>query len=133
MYLLFLFKADIGEKLMKFYRQMITCLTGLGYLFVVLFAVQTFHEAIPDKMYVKAGEDVIYDFDVPVTVVLKDDAMQVFESGTEAIFSENASYTVTCKLFGVFPVKDVEVMLVEGDSVFASGMQVGIYTKEIIL
>lgn len=114
---------------MKFYRQMITCLTGIGYLIVILFAVQTFHEAIPEKIYVKAGEAVEYNFDVPVTVVLKDDATEVFENSTGSSLAEHPAYTVTCKLFGVFPVKDVEVMLVEGDSVFASGMQVGIYTK----
>ena len=132
MYLLFLLThsiTDVGEKLMKFYRQMITCLTGIGYLIVILFAVQTFHEAIPEKIYVKAGEAVEYNFDVPVTVVLKDDATEVFENSTGSSLAEHPAYTVTCKLFGVFPVKDVEVMLVEGDSVFASGMQVGIYTK----
>lgn len=42
---------------------------------------------------------------------------------------EYPSYTVTCKLFGIFPVKDVEVMLVEPEAVYASGMPIGIYVK----
>ena len=38
-------------------------------------------------------------------------------------------YYVTCKLFGILPVKDIAVTYVENEAVFASGTQVGIYAK----
>lgn len=39
--------------------------------FYVDFAVKSFENAVPDEIYVRAGETVSYDFDVPVSVVLK--------------------------------------------------------------
>lgn len=100
-----------------------------GFLLVLLFSVKTFEEAIPDKMYVELGEEVTYDFGVPVTVVLKDDAEEVFGGNGNPYRMKDSSYTVTCKLFGCLPVKDVEVTLIEGTAVYAGGTTVGIYAK----
>ena len=114
---------------MRFFRQMLVFVTGAGYFMVLLFAAWTFDAAIPDRMYVQEGNAVSYDFGVPVTGVFKEDASFVSQDTTASVIAEKPSYIVTCKLFGIFPVKDVEVMLVEGDEVFAGGMQIGIYTK----
>lgn len=100
-----------------------------GFLLLFLFAAKTFEEAVPDKIYVEMGKKVEYDFDVPVTVVLKDEAEEVFWTSGSSMQYKNQSYIVTCKLFGIFPVKDVEVTLVEGDAVFAGGTTIGIYAK----
>lgn len=115
---------------MKKYYHFLRQTTYLGLFLVLAFAVQTFQDAIPNQMYVTYGQTVSYDFDVPVSVVLKEDSAEVFDNFSGSIpGGENPSYTVTCKLFGIFPVKDVEVMLVEGDTVYASGMPIGIYAK----
>lgn len=100
-----------------------------GLVLVLLFSVKTFHEAIPDKMYVKMGEKVIYDFGVPVTVVQKEQTEEVFGGNGNPYQTTDNSYVVTCKLFGLFPVKDVEVNLIEGTAVYAGGTTVGIYAK----
>lgn len=106
-------------------------LTGIGFCGLLLFSVKTFWEALPDHIYVKVGEAISYDFQVPVTVEPK-------ENDREAIFVEGRvaareciepSYYVTCKLFGMVPVKDIAVTIVEGEAVFAGGMTVGIYAK----
>jgi len=106
-------------------------LTNITFCGLVLFSVKTFWEALPDHIYVKVGEAISYDFLVPVTVERKEDDM-------EAIFVEGRvktqgkiepSFYVTCKLFGIVPVKDIAVTLVEGEAVFAGGMPVGIYAK----
>lgn len=115
---------------MRNYYQLIRKTTFFGFFLVAAFAVQSFHRAIPDQMYVAIGQKVAYDFDVPVSVVLKEESTEVFDNLSENVPGlGDVKYTVTCKLFGIFPVKDVEVMLVEGDSVYASGMPVGIYAK----
>ena len=57
------------EKSMKFFK----FLTNIGFCFVMLFAVRTFHESIPDRIYVEVGETLSYDFLVPVTVEMKED------------------------------------------------------------
>ena len=105
-------------------------LAFIGFFIVVAFAIWTFQAAIPDQIYVTEGSKISYDFEVPVSVVLKEEEAEVFENLTDAEYkSTEPSYTVTCKLFGIFPVKDVEVMLVNEKSVYASGMPVGIYAK----
>lgn len=114
----------------KYYR-MIQQIAWIGFFLVAAFAVKTFYQAIPDQMYVPLGEDISYHFDVPVSVVWKDESTkEVFDNLSEPFLEqEPLSYTVTCKLFGIFPVKDVEVMLVEPQMVYASGMPIGIYVK----
>ena len=98
-----------------------------GCCMVFLFAVCLFEQLIPDKIYVKAGEEISYSFQVPVTVVMKEDSIETAHNQkTDHI---RQSYTVTCRLFGIFPVKDVEVMLVDGDAVYAGGNSIGIYVK----
>ena len=51
----------------------------MGFFFTLIFAVKSFENAVPDEIYVRAGETVSYDFDVPVSVVLKQDSTEVFE------------------------------------------------------
>lgn len=114
------------------YQNIIKQITYLGFFLVAMFAVKSFHDAVPDQIYVNMGEELSYDFDVPVSLVLKEDSREVFETPSGSIAEngkEYPSYTVTCKLFGIFPVKDVEVMLVEPEAVYASGMPIGIYVK----
>lgn len=115
---------------MKKKYHIIQQITYLGFFLVAAFAVRSFYNAIPDQIYVAKGQTVSYDFNVPVSVVLKEESEEVFDNlaapaGEEA----KPAYTVTCKLFGIFPVKDVEVMLVNPESVYASGMPIGIYAK----
>lgn len=117
---------------MEKYYNVIRQFTYLGFFVVALFAVKSFHDAVPDQIYVKMGEELSYDFDVPVSLVLKEESREVFESYPKSIDrmgQEYPSYLVTCKLFGIFPVKDVEVMLVEPETVYANGMPIGIYVK----
>lgn len=114
------------------YQNIIKQITYLGFFLVAMFAVKSFHDAVPDQIYVNMGEELSYDFDVPVSLVLKENSREVFETPSGSIAEngkEYPSYTVTCKLFGIFPVKDVEVMLVEPEAVYASGMPIGIYVK----
>lgn len=115
---------------MKKYYQLVTQITYMGFLLVVAFAISSFRSTIPDQLYVVRGEQVSYDFGVPVSVVLKEDSTEALGNANEGVSAlETPSYTVSCRLFGIFPVKDVEVMMVDGTSVFASGMPIGIYAK----
>lgn len=113
----------------RFY-QAIQQLTWIGAFFIAAFAVKTFFQGIPDELYVPAGQEVSYEFDVPVSVVLKEESEEVFDNLVRTSVTEvTPSYTVTCKLFGIFPIKDVEVMLVDEKKVYASGLPIGIYVK----
>lgn len=113
---------------MKRYRRIFDFVAYAGFCIVFIFAVWSFHESVPDRIYAKIGQEITYDFQVPVTIVMKEDDTQTLQNENH-FMGGSQSYYVTCKLFGIFPVKDIEVILVEGDAVFAGGMQVGIYTK----
>lgn len=100
---------------------------------ILFFSVFTFEQAIPDQMYVTMGDEVSYHFGVPVSVVLKQEQTEVFDNISNTVSqvkSENpVNYTVTCKLFGIIPVKDVEVTLVDENSVYTGGKPIGIYVE----
>jgi stage IV sporulation protein B len=114
------------KKIYSYIRQV----TFLGFLLVGVLAVRLLGKAIPDQIYIPYGETASYDFGVPVTVTMKDEEREVFTSlATEVPTAEQTVYTVTCRLFGIFPVKDVEVMVVGKEYVYASGEPVGIYAK----
>ncbi len=49
------------------------------------------------------------------------------ESYTEA--SKNGRYLIDCHLFGIFPLKTIEVQMVEQKYVYASGSAIGIYME----
>lgn len=89
------------KKISAYYR-IIQNLTCMGFFFTLIFAVKSFENAVPDEIYVRAGETVSYDFDVPVSVVLKQDSTEVFEYLTK---DSPLTYCVNCRLFGIFPLK----------------------------
>lgn len=109
------------------YKSFFRGIAYAGYCIVFLFAVYTFEKSIPDRIYVKAGEAIDYQFQVPVTMEIQEDSSPVAKSTNNA--NVRQSYIVTCRLFGIFPVKDIEVVLVDGDAVYAGGMPIGIYVK----
>lgn len=98
---------------MKKYYQFMRQITYIGFFLLVVFAVQSFHEAIPDQIYVTKGQTVSYDFGVPVSVELKeDDASEVFENLFRTPVLKDASedgisgsYMVTCRLLAYFRSK----------------------------
>ena len=114
----------------KFYF-LIQQITWVAFLLLTLFAVKSFGRALPDEIYVPFGEKADYRFGVPVSVTLKDDSEEVFYrmNGQSDTAAEAPFYTVTCKLFGIFPVKDVKVMMVDRQAVYAGGEAIGIYVK----
>lgn len=109
------------------YKSFFRGIAYAGYCIVFLFAVYTFEKSIPDQIYVKAGEAIDYRFQVPVTMEIQEDSSPVAKSTNNA--NVRQSYIVTCRLFGIFSVKDIEVVLVDGDAVYAGGMPIGIYVK----
>ena len=109
------------------YKSFFRGIAYAGYCIVFLFAVYTFEKSIPDQIYVKAGEAIDYQFQVPVTMEIQEDSAPVAKSTNNA--NVRQFYIVTCRLFGIFPVKDIVVVLVDGDAVYAGGMPIGIYVK----
>ncbi|MGN0352021.1 MAG: SpoIVB peptidase [Roseburia sp.] len=113
------------------YGAMIVVITGM--ICVGILATVTFEQAIPDQMYVAIGEEISYDFGVPVSVVLKEQETEVFENISETVAGiqkeQPVTYTVVCKLFGILSVKEVEVTLTEAEALYTGGTPIGIYVR----
>lgn len=133
----------------RFYKNVVVI-----YLSVVFcFAYTTLLGAIPNHIYVCEGEAPKLNLQVPVSVeqkaTLKSTAalrqqsasgniVSAAEKGgiqpdveTQELFSESVTqdvdYIITCKLFGIVPIKEVEVSVISAQSVYASGRVIGIY------
>lgn len=91
----------------------------------VCFAYTTLMNSIPDHIYIKEGEEIHSHFSVPVEFEKVEDEQEVFAQKKNAATKEN--YTVVCKLFGVIPIKHMEVSVIQPQSVFVSGRVIGIY------
>ncbi len=112
------------------------------YLCILLcFSYGTMMDAIPDRVYLEEGQALALDQKLPVVLAETPGEQMVMAdagAGTFALVQERKAtgscdrleagfHRITCYLFGLFPVKEVEVSVVPEKSVYAGGQVVGIY------
>lgn len=111
----------------------------------IFFSFSFMEESIPDKIWIEKGEEENFDFHLPVTGEMEQKGLQVFGNQSPVVekdkikldlnesFSlksqEQGSYSITCRLFGLFHIKEVAVEVVEKAQVVPCGVPVGIYVK----
>ena len=110
---------------------------------IVLFEY-LFYRQIPDVIYLKDGTVEEFEFSLPVTGEITEDvpAVETFgytqtplnESDEMIAYqnqtkSEQGQYIWKIKLFGMFPLKDIKLEVVEDMYVYPVGCPVGIYVK----
>ena len=110
---------------------------------VACLAYTTMMNSIPAHVYVEKGETLSLSRKIPVelsvcdrqTQTMADVGMNTYEGVKARLSAEDISdlslgtHSMMCYLFGVFPIKEVEVSVVENTNVYASGHVVGIYGK----
>jgi stage IV sporulation protein B len=116
---------------------------------LICFAYATMLSAIPEQVYLTEGETLSLDVKLPVTLAVDVSAGDGEDSGRtamadlgettyetiknrEATTGEELSlgeHELTCYLFGLFPVKQARLTVVEAGEVYASGHVTGIYGK----
>ena len=87
-----------------------------------------FYRQIPDTLYLEQGEVEKIEFALPVTanLVASDEAyIETWDTGKDT----QSSYIWELKLFGILPLKDVTVQVVEEQQVYPIGIPIGIYVK----
>ncbi len=116
-----------------------------GFCFSVFITYTVFAEAIPDTIHIEKGEEESFDFHVPVIGELYKEGMEVFGNQSPMVekdkitldmnqsFSlksgEQGKYSISCKLFGIFHIKDVSVEVIDKEQVVPCGLPVGIYVE----
>ena len=83
---------------------------------VLLLGIELIVSEVPDNIYVREGEEAELKVDFPFVV-----------SSLETESGENEKKL--CSMFGIIPVKEVTVNVVEEQQLYVSGKIVGIYTE----
>lgn len=100
-------------------------------LLVGCFSYMLLINAIPDHIYINEGEKVESNFAVPVTFERIESEQSVFAEKFAQypweFGKQEGDYEVVCKLFGIIPIKSMEVSVIKPQSVFVSGRVIGIY------
>lgn len=133
------------RKKMRYQRWIARASLIAGFCFGIFFTYTVFAEAIPDTIHIEKGEAESFDFHVPVTGELQQEGMEVFGNQSPVVdkdkitldmnqsFSlksgEQGKYSMSCKLFGIFHIKDVSVEVMDKEQVVPCGVPVGIYVK----
>ena len=100
----------------KFFYKVIRTVTAMYTAMVLVLCYDLIVSEVPDNIYVREGEKAELELEFPFTV-----------SSLESAPGE--AEKKLCSMFGIFPVKEVTVNVVEGQQVYASGEIVGIYTE----
>lgn len=125
----------------SFYMRIFKNIICIYVLALCCFAYATMIHAIPDHVYVQEGQKLELDKKIPVTLAMSTKPQsvmaQIGERTFQAMKQERAvetcsqlkqgEYTLTCYLFGILPMKEVQVSVVNGKSLYVSGQVVGIY------
>jgi len=117
---------------LKSYRRFLYILTANALCLLACAAYLALWQKIPDTVKIRAGQREEMDFALPASGTLS--------SGEEAIpvslrrplvfyANETNSYEMDVKLFGVLPLKSVEVQVIDDTSLIPAGIPVGIYVK----
>lgn len=95
-----------------------------------------FYRQIPDTLYLQRGKTEEIEFALPVSGTLEqpeDPFIETWENRQPAIGSmeamEKNDYVWKLKLFGLIPLKNVEVKVIDEKSVYPIGVPIGIYVK----
>lgn len=98
------------------------------------FAYYSYHSAIPSNLYFRAEDEQAYHFGVPATgtvqAVSGGPKSTVDLSGTITLRTgRQDTYDMKVRLFGIIPIKNVNIHIIENKELIPMGTPVGIYMK----
>ena len=108
---------------------------GTGILvFVLCFGYLFLQNKIPDEVSVRPGETLQLHTGIPLSMEQKEEepvtlASMVFGRSGLGNSQKTGSYTLSCRLFGVIPIKDIYVQERGEKYLIPGGMPEGIYVK----
>lgn len=121
---------------MKRYKISLYIALACSLLLSIVTYEYVFYRQIPDTIYLKKGEVEELEFALPVTGELKAQKapyVETWENTQSVIDKEERTlldeYTWELKLFGIFPLKEVEIKVIDEENVYPIGTPIGIYVK----
>lgn len=134
------------SKALFIYRKILYFLLALGIVAVMASLYYTMWCSVPSTIMVKAGVDQKLDFKVPASGALYREAVEASGSSGQSLSKEQSlyidfgkvvtvranqvdQYKLQLKLFGVIPLKDVDVEVIQDIRLKPAGIPIGIYVK----
>ncbi len=108
----------------KEYRKVLVVTFILMIIFTFCYSYKMLDQEIPDEVSVFEGEDVMIKSSVPITYDVDEESLPVSANMKE---DRVRKYSVRTKLFGIVPVKNVEINVIPKEMVYPCGFQIGIY------
>lgn len=115
---------------MEAYRKFLKGLLVFSVIFTMGYGFYLIKSAIPDELHFTSNstENVKLELSVPVMATIGTKPLNLNQQITVHT-GETGSYEMKCSLFGVIPVKNVAVHVVNENNVKALGIPVGIYLE----
>ncbi len=127
------------------YRRILCIVAAVASVYTVYVIYSYVNHAIPDKIHVVVDEQEEFNFNLPLSAEIVCEDRQVSFSGESNIpqnaitlnlddsftmhSSEMGTHQISMKLFGIFPIKNIEVSVIEETQVIPCGFPVGIYLE----
>ncbi len=136
---------------MKKYRRWLVAALIVNIMVLFGYGIYYYRDSFPEKIMIITGEEQKISFRLPISAEIEGESVGVLEVNKEPLekgsikidlsdaitmeASENTSATMEIKLFGLFPVKKVEISAVSPHSVAVGGSAIGIHveTKGILV
>lgn len=127
------------------YRRILCLIAAIASLYTGYVIYSYINHAIPDRIHVVIHEQEEFNFNLPLSAEFICEDQQVSFSGRSNIpqnqitlnlkdsftmqSSDMGTHQITMKLFGIFPIKNIEVSVIEETQVIPCGFPVGIYLE----
>lgn len=127
----------------KKYRIFLYSLLWLGIAGIVITGYGMYRSRIPETIKIRIGEEERFDFGVPASGEVYKEALAVSGMGEKevnsihvqldrpftVIASQEETYKLKIKLFGIVPLQDVDIQVIEEQTLTPAGIPIGIYVK----
>ncbi len=130
---------------MKTYRRILWIVLILSLLSVGVVGYFQVMGRLPHNMWLRVGKEEVYDLNLPLSVELDTEDIVVLSGTDERVAAEdisidlsdpvtlmaeeNGAYKATVKLFGIIPVGEISVGVMNDTTLLACGTPVGMYLE----
>ena len=125
----------------KHYRELLWGLFAAGTALLGVYTFCFFYSRIPDEIRLNRSEEQEFDWNIPVSASFSETSVYENEEAKgrtihvdmakpfSVVGNSRGSYVMDCKLFGLIPLKQVSVNVVEKEYVTPGGCSIGIYLR----
>lgn len=125
-------KKDLSDKEKK-YRMLLWSLLACAVSLLVCVSYLACWKKVPGRIHIRAGQQEQIDFGIPASGNLHGNEVESIPVSLDQpvtfFANEIDSYEMDVRLFGVVPLKKVDVHVIEDDSIIPAGIPIGIYVK----